>query len=137
MAASKGRDFTIKISTDSGSTYTTVGKTRNLSMSYNNEMVDITNKDSAGIRELLENAGVRSVTVTFDGVTDNADAGLAQLESHVQLNTHAFIQLQEDGSGGTTYTGRFGVSSFTKDSSFNNEVPFNCTLESSGAITIA
>lgn len=69
MAAQKGRLMVLKIGDGAGSeTFSTIGGLRSNSITINNEEVDITNKDSAGWKELLENAGVKSVALSASGV---------------------------------------------------------------------
>jgi TP901-1 family phage major tail protein len=72
MAAQKGKSLLLKINT-TGSTYVTIGGLRSTSVSLNDEMVDITNKDSSNVREILAGAGVNSITISGSGVfTDSA-----------------------------------------------------------------
>ena len=53
----------LKINT-TGSTYVTVGGLRSTSISLNDEAVDITTKDSAGVRNLLARGGVHYISMS-------------------------------------------------------------------------
>ena len=66
MAAQKGSAVLIK-ATVSGS-LVTVGGLRSSSITLNDEMVDITNKDSSNNRTLLPQGGIQSMTITGSGV---------------------------------------------------------------------
>ena len=59
MAAQKGSDVLIKIAV-SGS-QVTVGGLRSSSITLNDEMVDISTKDSSNNRELLPQGGIQSM----------------------------------------------------------------------------
>ena len=74
MAAQKGSALLMKIGDGaSPEVFTTIGGMRSTSISMNDEVVDITNKDSSRARTLLAQGGVNSMTVTGSGVfTDSA-----------------------------------------------------------------
>lgn len=80
--AQQGRAFLLQVGDgDPGGTgelFTTVAGLRSTSLSLNNETVDVTTKDSAPWRELLANAGIRSMQVQGSGVFK------PQVESEVQ-----------------------------------------------------
>ena len=61
MAAQKGADLLMKIG-DGGSpeSFTTIGGMRSTSLSMNDEMVDITNKDTGRARTILAQGGTTS-----------------------------------------------------------------------------
>ena len=62
MAAQKGADLLMKIG-DGGSPerFTTIGGMRSTSLSMNDEMVDITNKDTGRARTILAQGGTTSM----------------------------------------------------------------------------
>ena len=71
MAAQKGSAVLIK-TTVSGS-LTTIGGLRSSSITLNDEMVDVSNKDSSNNRTLLPNGGIQSMSISGSGVfTDSA-----------------------------------------------------------------
>lgn len=137
MPAFKGRDALIRYNT-TGSTYVTVAAAREIEFKINNEAVDVTNADDAGVRKLLEGAGVNSVSITLSGVywDDTTSQGI---RTAVMANTHKNFQfvLPKAPSGSYTYQGSFMVESYTETTSYNGTVNYNMTLQSAGAVTFA
>ena len=67
--AQKGNNFLLKIADKyDGTVYTTVAAMRTTSMTINKSSVDITSKDSNGWQELLPGGGVKSVSMSAEGV---------------------------------------------------------------------
>lgn len=134
MAKYKGRDLRIKVRVStSPDVYTAVGGIRSESMTINSETVDVTDKDSAGWRNLLEGAGITSMSVKGSGVvSDNA-----VFTDHVMVakmaNTHLHIKI-ESGAG-DTWVGDFAIPSVERGGEYNKEETFSITLESAGTVT--
>ena len=100
----------------------------------NDEMVDITNKDSARARTILAQGGVNSMTVSGSGVfTDSASE--ATLEGKFDSATLTNYQFLVPDFG--TYTGAFMLTTLEYAGEYNGEVTYTFTFESSGAITFA
>lgn len=133
MAEQKGRDFLLKVGNNDGppETFTTLGGLRSRSFSINNETVDITNSDSAGMRELLDGAGVQSMSVSGSGVFKD-DAAFNTMQGYVRNNQIQTFQIVVPGLG--TYEGEFLPASLDQDGEHNGEVSYSVSLESSGAI---
>ena len=130
MAAQKGPAFLLKI--DISGTKTTIGGLRSTSISMNDEMVDVTSKDSAGNRELLEQGGVQSMSVSGSGIfTDAASEG--ELKTAYDIAAFETFEIIIPAHG--TYTGAFMVTSLEYSGEYNGEVTYSVSLESSGAIT--
>ena len=138
MAAQKGSAFLLK--ENSTGTPATVGGLRSTSMTINNEMIDITSKDSNpfvsgaknNARDLLEGGGVSSMTISASGVftdssTENLVRGFA-LDQQQKAYTLVF-------GDGSTIAGTFMISSYERAGEFNGEETYSLTLESHGAIT--
>lgn len=69
MPAEKGSAFLLKVGNGAEPpVFATVAGMRTTQLSVNGEAVNITSKDSAGWRELLSGAGVRSVSVAGSGI---------------------------------------------------------------------
>lgn len=139
MAAQKGSALLLKIGADntaaaSADTYTTIGGLRSTSITMNEETVDVTTKDSSGIRELLANGGVQSCSISGSGVFTDA-ASETTLESAFAASNHHNFQIIVPDFG--TYTGEFQVASLEYSGEYNGEVTYSVTLESSGAFTFA
>lgn len=132
MAAQKGSALLLKM--DISGTMTTIGGLRSTSISMNEEAVDVTNKDSAGIRTLLANGGVQSMSVSGSGVfTDAASEESLRAAFGASSFSSFDIVIPELG----TYSGSFMVASLEYAGEYNGEVTYSVTLESSGAVTFA
>jgi len=125
-----GRAFVLKNGTWSGGV--NVGDCKSHSLKLNNELVDITNKSSAGYRTLLAGAGTQSISISLNGVM-TTDAGFETLQGYAMassINAHAM-----QWADGDTLEGSFQVSNFEITGEFNGAQTFTCTLESSGSWT--
>ncbi len=130
MTAQKGRNMLLKIGT-AASGVTVAGLTAT-ALKLDNEMVDVTTKDSAGWRTLLQQAGVQSITLTANGRADDA-ASFATLQGYAQagsINAMGMVYLNGD-----TLDCNFQVTSFEVAGDYNKEQTFSVTLESSGPPT--
>ena len=135
MAAQKGSALLMKIgNAGSPETFTTIGGMRSTSLSMNDEMVDITNKDSARARTLLAQGGTNSMTVAGSGVfTDSASEATLKGKFDVSALTNYQFLVPDFG----TFTGAFQLTTLEYAGEFNGEVTYSFTFESSGAITFA
>jgi TP901-1 family phage major tail protein len=124
--AQKGKLFLLQMGSP---TATTVAKLRSVSLSISGETVDVTNKDSTGWRELLAGAGIRSASVSVNGVYTAAETRLQALAMSGEEETCRVID--EDGD---YFGGDFIVTSFEKGGEYNGEITFSATLESAGVI---
>ena len=132
MAAQKGSAVLIK-ATVSGSKVT-VGGLRSSSITLNDEMVDITNKDSSNNRTLLPQGGIQSMTITGSGVfTDST----SEQQLRTSFGASAFIAYDFIIPDLGTYTGSFQITSLEFAGEYNGEATYSVTLESSGAVTFA
>ena len=138
MAAQKGSAFLLK--ENSTGTPATVGGLRSTSMTINNEMVDISSKDSNPFisgaknkaRDLLEGAGISSMTITASGVfTDSSTENLVRGFA-LDQTIKGYVLVFPDGS---TLAGNFLVTSYERGGEFNGEETYSLTLESSNALT--
>lgn len=132
MAAQKGNAVLVKIAVSG--TQTTIGGLRSSSITLNEESVDITNKDSAGIRALLPAAGVQSMTVTGSGVfTDSvAETTMRTGFGGAALLACSFI-IPDLG----TYSGSFQLTSLEYSGEYNGEATYSMTFESGGTIAFS
>lgn len=130
MAAQKGRLYLLKLGAD-GSGGTVAG-VRTSSAQIGNEAVDITNKDSAGWRTLLEGAGTQSVDISVEGVSTDG-ATYETLKGYAQAGSLNAMQLL--GPDNDAISGSFMITSFQESGAHNAEITFTATLQSSGTIT--
>lgn len=135
MPAQKGSAFLLKIA--DGATpadYQTVAGLRTTQMSVTGETVVITNKASAGWRELLSGAGVRAVSVSAAGIFLGG-AAEAKLRANALAGTLDDYELAfEDGE---RLRGRFLVQRLDYAGDFNGERNYTLQLESSGQVVPA
>jgi TP901-1 family phage major tail protein len=130
MAAQKGRSLIIKQGTASGGT--TVAAVRTISMTVNNTMVDVTTKDSAGTRALLEDGGITSLSIQVEGVFTDAAVeetvrGYAFANS---INAFGLVLPNSD-----TIDASWQITNYTRSGGFDDAEVYSFTLESSGTIT--
>lgn len=130
MAAQKGRLFLLKLGA-SGAGGTVAGS-RSLTVTINNEAVEITNKDSGGFRELLEGAGTQGVDISLEGVATDGSTyetfkGYAQAGS---INS-----MQVIGPDNDAVSAAFLITSFQEAGNYNDEIKFSASLQSSGTVS--
>lgn len=131
MAAEAGRDLRIEYSSD-GLTYAVVAGARTDSLTFNNEAIDITDKDDAGVRTYLDDIGVKSMSLSCTGVcTASTFAALAAAAG----SGTALHDFRVAFGSFATYTGSFFITSFEATGEQADTITFTMSLESSGAIT--
>lgn len=144
MAAQKGSAMLLKI--DQIGTQTTVGGLRSTGITFNDEAVDITNKDSLGVRTLLAGGGTQSVSISGSGVfTDSTTEQAVRTAYFAQANTSdgstaqtaTFDSFQVIVPDLGTFTGTFMIATMGYSGEFNGEVTYDLTLESAGYVTFA
>ena len=132
MGAEKGSAFLLKVG-DGGTpvAYATVAGLRTTQLSVNGEAVNVTSKDSAGWRELLSGAGVRSVSVSGAGIFTGSAA-------EVRIRNNALAGIIDDYElsfeSGERMRGRFLVTRLDYAGDYNGERSYTMSLESSGAV---
>jgi predicted secreted protein len=119
---------------DAGS-YKKVGRSTGGTLTISHATRDITSKDSAGWRELLE--GLRSWNISGSGLLafDDTFAG-EQLDSSTRNRTELTVRFMTGVSGDTFWQGTGYLTEFTADSPGQEEnVTYSYTLEGNGTIT--
>ena len=132
MAAQLGKSLLLKINISG--TMTTVGGMRSTSMTLNDEMVDITNKDSGSQRNLLAAGGVSSMTITASGVFTDTSAETT-LRSKFATSTFESYNVIVPDLG--TYAGTFQITSLEYAGEYNGEATYSVTLESASSVTFS
>lgn len=132
--AEKGRAFLLKHEDgDSPASYTTIAGMTLTSMSINNNPVDVTTKDSAGVQELLADAGNQSMEIQADGRYVHG-------ASHDNLEDAAHDRLSENYQlvfpNGDTYEGEFVVTTYQRSGPDGDAETFSVTLARNGAGTL-
>jgi len=135
MTVQTGKALLLKVGNGDGppETFTSVAGLRAKQIQLNAQTVDVTNADtSGGWRELLAEAGVRSVSVSGNGIfkdaaSDEAVRGIFFNEALANWQ----IVVPDFG----TLSGAFQITALEYAGSYDGAVTFTITLQSSGAIT--
>jgi len=132
MGKFKGRDLLIKVeTTPGGGTFATIGGLRDASISINQEQVDITDKASAPWRQLLADAGGKTIDISGSGqFTD--DTNFQVMWDAFSAGDH--INYQITSGAGDEFEGAFMVSAIERSGSYNDAENFSLTMNSSGTI---
>lgn len=133
MTAQRGRDLLIKIG-DGGSpeTFVSVAGLRATSLAFNAQTVDITNADSTSMwRELLE-GGVKSASLSGNGVFKDTASDTSLRQTFFD-GTTANYQVVIPAFG--TLTGPFRITQLQYDGPYDGEVKVSLALASAGALT--
>ena len=135
MAAQKGSALLMKIgNAASPEVFTTIGGMRSTSLTMNDEMVDVTNKDSTNARTILAQGGVNSISVSGSGVfTDSPSETTLKGKFNVSALTNYQFIVPDFG----TFTGKFMLTTLEYGGEYNGEVTYSFTFESSGTIAFA
>ncbi len=132
MAAESGRD--LRISYNAGAGMAVVAGARSDSLTFNNEAIDITDKDDAGVRTYLDDVSLKSMSMSCTGVATVATfATLAQAAG----SGTALHDFQIEFGSFATYAGSFFITSFESTGEQADTITFTMSLESSGAITVS
>ena len=145
-----GSDVFLQLSEDSGSSYDTAMflTTANLSMSM--DVRDISNKQSAGWREILEAQKSWSLSadgfVTYSTVTDSDNTAtlVDLLNSRTKIYVKFTIGTYNASTGGFTgnsgdaeYSGAAYISSIEQSSGVEDNLTYSVSFEGTGALTKA
>lgn len=132
MGIENGSAFLLKISDGAvAPSFTTIAGLRTTQMTVNGEAVNVTTKDSGGWRDLLSEAGVRSVSVSAAGIFTGSAAEV-QLRGHALTGTIANYELSFES--GERLRGNFLVSRLDYAGDYNGERSYSINLESSGPV---
>jgi TP901-1 family phage major tail protein len=130
MAGTLGRLLLIKIG--SAATGTALGGLRNVTFTFNTQPIDISTKDTAGWRELLEDGSLKSFSVSGDGYFTDSTSDETVLSSvrngSIGLYTVVF-------PNGATYESNCLVTGYTRSGGHEGPVNFTISLESTGIPT--
>lgn len=135
MTAQRGRELLIRIG-DGGQpeTFASVAGLRATSIAFNAQAIDITNADSTDMwRELLE-GGVKSASLSGNGVFKDAASDASLRQTFFDGATASF-QVVIPAFG--TITGPFRITQLQYDGPHDGEVKLSLTLASAGALTFA
>lgn len=135
-----GRLFLLKIGTGTGAvgseTWTTIAGLRDNTLTFNDQTVDVTTKDSAGIRQLLDGLILHSMSASGSGVVKD-DVSIKTLQTLITSGAARNFQITVvgDSTAGGTYAGPFKVTNLEFTGAHDGEAQFSIALESQTAIT--
>lgn len=118
---------------DTISVFKTVAGLRNASISINAEIVDITNYGSNQFREILSGAGIKSMSISGDGVF-NSDANFNTFQNNA-LNQELVCAIYVDVVAGRIFHSCAKITSMEFSGEFAGEANYTIALESSGTVT--
>lgn len=98
----------------------------------NNEPIDVTDKQSAGWRELMADVSMRSVDVDFSGLWDSAALVAAALAANTTTLLSGY-EVRVEGLG--VFAGNFFMASVEVGTPHDDATEQSGSLQSSGAIT--
>lgn len=133
ITAKPGRQFTLKVSNQASPTsFVTVGGLQNVRLSLNNNVVDITNMASGGIRELLPDGGIQQFSISADGIFDSNTVGFDKIREAAQNRT--ILECQIISGHGDSFIGYMAVTQFERVGALADAEKFSLTMENSGAL---
>lgn len=134
MVAQKGSLLLLKVGDGATPTenFTTVGGLRTTGFTHNNQTIDTTNKDSGAWRQLLDGAGMRSITISGTGVFTNV-ASEETVRGFAMNNQIKNYRLTF--GNGDSMTGAFQITSYQRAGTYNGEETYSISLASAGAIS--
>ena len=115
---------------------TVIAEATECSLTLNQETIDITTKDSGGVRELL--GGLKSGSMSVSGIMSTAAAGgLLTLSGQWDTGGSVAVVFDHASSGGKTYSANGIVTSLEQSGGTEDAPTFSATIELTGDITIA
>jgi len=143
MAIFNGTDLILKVQAAAGAaTEFKLMHSQNVSLSYNVDTIDITNKDSGGNRTLL--GGTKSFSLSADGLMDFASTGTTtdfdELFTSARNRTAVTFTFTFAPSGtptGFDYTGSGFITSLEVSGGTEDAPTYSVSIEGSGDIVQA
>ena len=133
--AYKGRNLILQMVEGGG--WNTVMGLQNVTIAISNTVVDVTSTQSGGWRQILDDCGNQTITITGTGIFKGDSAQLAMERaafSHA-LSSFRAVFFDADWSGGHDISGLFMVSKLEYAGAYNGADTYNVTLESSGQMS--
>ena len=138
MAAQKGKDILVKLLTSAPSqskTYTTMAGLRTHTLAFNSNIVDISNASQThSWRELLEGAGLKTMSVSGEGVFRDETADEKIREAFVNgtikewlIHIPHFYDI----------SGKFQITALEYAGDYDGEMTWRLSLESAGELSWA
>lgn len=134
MSGEGGKDLLLK-KDDPGNpgTFIIMAGLRSKSISINNEAIDVTEHSSDEFREILDQTGIRSFSVSGSGLFANAATLTEAITDCINGTLRKF---QIVNVIGLTFEGFYKITSMELAGEYNAEKTYSLSLESSGEITV-
>lgn len=132
MAVQRGKDLLLKIDMTGGGSFTTAAGLRATRLNFNAETVDVTSMESGGWRELLGGAGVKTASVSGQGVFRDAGTDERIRQAFFDGETPAFQVIIPDFG---IVEGPFQITSVDYAGTYSGEATFELSLASAGELT--
>lgn len=130
MTSQKGRDLLLKIGNGgTPETFATLGAARTVAMQINNQPLDATTMDDAGIVKLAADAGAQAMSVKLDGLFKDAAAEEILRAAAFGRTVHNYRLYFPNGD---YYQAAFVVESYSRGGSYDGLETFSVTLLRSG-----
>ena len=129
--AKRGRDFLLKANIDGVSppNWQTLGGLRATGFTVNGEDVDVTNKDDEGWQKRLSGAGVRSMSITADGIYQNLASDKFVRRASFDQTIEEFLLVNQDGDE-LEMCGQ--ISTYTRSGNHDGAETFEISIQSHG-----
>lgn len=132
MAVQNGKDLLLKVDLSDDGQFETVAGLRATRISFNAETVDVTSLESTGgWRELLGGAGVKSATISGNGVFRDAATDARARQIFFDGETPDFQVVIPDFG---VVEGRFQITALEYSGNHNGEATYSLSLASAGAL---
>lgn len=135
-ATKGGAEITFTDTIASGLTYelfSTVGGLRSSGLSYSSEGIDTTNYGSNQWRQMKDGAGIKSASVTGEGVISNTE-NYTILRTQFISNALTCMAFCNVTTGEVEY-GCFKITAIEKTAEYSGEATYSMSAESSGEIS--
>ena len=132
MAAQNGRDLLLKIDMTGNGLFETMAGLRATRLTLNAQSVEVTDLGSAGWREVLGGAGMRSAAISGSGVFRDAGTDARARQIFFDGETPRFQVVIPDFG---TMTGTFQIASIDYAGSHDGEASFEIALVSAGPVS--
>ena len=131
MTAQKGRDLLLKIGDGADpENFSTLGAARTSAMTLNNQPVDASSMDGAGLQSFIPDAGVQGMTLKLEGLfKDSAAEEKLRLAAFARSSRNYLLCFPN----GDSYAAAFVVQDYARSGSFDGLESFTVTLLRNGA----
>jgi predicted secreted protein len=112
---------------------TPIASVRVSTISVANEPIDVTDRDSSGIVELLAASATRQVSLSVEGLANSPVLRDVAFGSGSQLLTDISFRFADALTAADTITGNFFLTSYEETNPHDDASEFSCEFVSSGA----